>query len=149
MTLRTNRLPPESAKDFLETLEADRHELLTEAEYQDWRSWQLQALAHPPSVEWAVFIPALMAFIGGLIGILIGFDRWQYDIESGGMCVLIGLGIGGWGAYVGFGNLQMCRSIRKKSRLERLAEVEEIFTSQLITPEEHEQIKAAIETSAH
>jgi hypothetical protein len=136
----------DTAKEFLEQLLADRGTILTDEEYQDIRSWQLQTLAKPPRVEWAAAGPGLLCILIG-IGLLVSvLLTWITAPEETTMNRLaMGVILAGLGSHFFFGNLRACRPAFRRPYPERIAEIDELLRSGLITAPEHESIRQAIE----
>jgi hypothetical protein len=61
------KLEGDTAKEFLEQLAADKGAILTDEEYDSVRSSQLQTLARPPRIEWAVADRGCSAYASELV----------------------------------------------------------------------------------
>ncbi len=127
-------------------LAADRGKILSDEEYESMRSSQLESLARPPSVEWAVAGPGLVCILIGVGLLVAALLTWITAPEDTTMNrLMIGLLLVGLGSYFFFGNLHACRAAYRRPFAERLGEVDELLRSGLITAQEHESIRRAIE----
>src|SRR6266568_526287 len=136
----------DTAKEFLEQLAADRGTILTDEEYESMRSSQLQTLARPPRVEWAVAGPGLLCILLGVGLLVAALLTWITAAEDTTMNrLMIGLLLVGLGSYFFFGNLHACRAAFRRPFTERISEIDDLLRSGLITAQEHESIRKAIE----
>lgn len=136
----------ETTREFLEQLAKDRGPILTDDEYENVRSSVLRSLANPPRVEWAVAAPGLISILIG-IGLLVAvLLTWITAPEDTTMSrLIVGLLFVGLGSYFFFGNLLACRASVRRSYGERITEINDLFQSGLISKQEHETIRQAIE----
>ncbi len=136
----------DTAKEFLEQLAADRGPVLTDEEYESMRSWQLQTLAKPPRIEWAVAAPGLVCILIGVGMLVAALLTWVKAPEDTTMNrLMIGLLLVGLGSFFFFGNLRACRAVTSRSYAERKTEIDDLLRSSLISTQEHETIRQAIE----
>jgi hypothetical protein len=136
----------DTTKEFLEQLAADKGTVLTDEEYVSIRSGQIQTLAKPPRIEWAIAAPGLACVLvgGGLF--VAALLNWTTAPENSTMNrLMIGLLLVGLGSYFFFGNLRACRAVASRSNAERRTEIDDLLRSGLITAPEHETIKQAID----
>ena len=135
----TRKKEDDTAKEFLKQLAADRGTILTDEEYESIRLSQLQDLARPPRIEWAVAAP-------GLACILVGVGFLVAALPTRIMSRLVfGLFLVGLGSLFFFGVLLACRSAARRPYTERMTEIGDLLRSGLITAQEHETIRQAIE----
>src|SRR5882724_12519528 len=86
----------DTAKAFLEQLAADRGSVLADEEYESVRSWQLQTLAKPPRIEWAVATPGLACILVGVGLLVAALLTWITAPEDSSMNrLMIGLLLAG------------------------------------------------------
>jgi len=136
----------DTAKEFLEQLAADRGSVLADEEYESVRSWQLQTLAKPPRIEWAVAAPGLACILVGVGLLVAALLTWITAPEDSTMNrLMIGLLLAGLGSYLFFGNLRACRAATRRPYSERKTEIDDLLRSGLITAQEHETIRQAID----
>jgi len=136
----------DTPKEFLEMLAADRGTVLTDEEYESMRLSQLESLARPPRVEWAVAGPGLVCILIGVGLLVAALLTWITAPEDATMNrLMIGLLLVGLGSYFFFGNLHVCRAAYRRPVTERLSEIDDLLRSGLITAQEHESIRQAIE----
>ncbi len=122
------------AKEFLEQLAADRGSVLADEEYESVRSWQLQTLAKPPRIEWAVAAPGLACILVGVGLLVAAMLTWITAPEDSSMNrLMIGLLLAGLGSYLFFGNLRACRAATRRPYSERKTEIDDLLRSGLIT----------------
>jgi hypothetical protein len=136
----------DTPKEFLEMLAADRGTVLTDEEYESMRLSQLESLARPARVEWAVAGPGLVCILigGGLL--VAALLTWITAPEDTTMNrLMIGLLLVALGSYFFFGNLHTCRAAYRRPVSERLREIDDLLRSGLITAQEHESIRQMIE----
>ena len=136
----------DTAKEFLEQLAADKGSVLTDEEYESVRSWQLQNLAKPPRVEWAIAAPGLVGMLVGVGLLIAAMVTWVTAPEDTTMNrLMIGLLLVGLGSYFFFGNLRACRAVTSRSYAERKTEIDDLLRAGLITAQEHETTRKAID----
>jgi hypothetical protein len=136
----------DTPKEFLEMLAADRGAILTDEEYDSLRASQLEALAKPPRVEWSVAGPGLVCILIGLGLLVTALMTWITAPEDTTMNrLMIGLMLLGLGSYFFFGNLHACSTEYRRPFAERVSEIDGLLRLSLITAQEHESIKQAIE----
>jgi hypothetical protein len=141
----SRKLKDDTAKEFLTQLAADRG-ILTDEDYQSVRFSQLQDLARPPRVEWAVAGPGLACLLVGVGFLVAALLTWTATPEDSTMSRLtFGLLLIGLGSLFFFGNLRACRRTARRPYAERLNEIDDLLRSGLITAQEHETIRQAIE----
>jgi hypothetical protein len=147
MRIKSHRkLEGDTAKEFLEQLAADKGAILTDEEYDSVRSSQLQTLARPPRIEWAVAGPGLLCICIGVGLLVAALLTWITAPEDTTMNRLMtGLLLIGLGSYFFFGNLHACRAAFRRPYNGRISEIDGLLRSGLITSPEHEIIKQAIE----
>lgn len=136
----------DTAKEFLTQLAADKGPLLADEEYESMRSWQLQTLAKPPRIEWAVAAPGLVCILVGVGLFVAALLTWVTAPEDTTMDrLMIGLLLAGLGSYFFFGNLRACRALTSRPYSERRTEIDDLLRAGLITAQEHATISQAIE----
>jgi len=136
----------DTAKEFLEQLAADRGTILTDEEYESVRSWRLETLAKPPRIEWEIAGPGLACVIVGIGLLVAALVTWITATDDTTMNLLmIGVLLVGLGSYFFLGNLLVCRGATRRPCSERKDEVDDLLRSGLITSQEHETIRQAIE----
>jgi hypothetical protein len=139
----------DGAKEFLEQLAADRGTILTGEEYESIRSSRLQDLARPPRIEWAVAGPGLVSILIGVGLLVAALLTWITASKDTTMSRLfLGLLLIGLGSYFFFGNLRACRAATQRRRTDRMSEIDDLLHSGLITAQEHETIRQAIENES-
>ena len=127
-------------------LAADQGTILTDEEYESMRSSQLETLARPPRVEWAVAGPGLICILIGVGLLVAALLTWITAPEDTTMNrLMIGLLLLGLGSYFFFGNLHVCRAAYRRPLTERISEIDDLLRSGLISSQEHETIRQAIE----
>ena len=138
----------DSAKDFLQSLERHRGtRLLEEADYQEQRAWVLLELQRGPHLRVSTLVTfgvvGLILFgffligLGGLVNR--GAAEWLLATASG--CCLL------WWGYLFWRYVSGIREQSRMSLQERLAELEELRSSNLISQHEYEQIYGALHMS--
>jgi hypothetical protein len=136
----------DTAKRFLQQLAVDRGTILTDEEYENARSSQLQDLARSPRVQWAVAGPGIVCMLVGMglsVAALLPWITGAEDATIGHL--MLGLLLVGFGSYFFFGNLHACRAATRRPYTERISELDDLLRSGLITAREHEGIKHTIE----
>jgi hypothetical protein len=136
----------DTAKEFLEQLAADRGTILNDQDYESIRLVRLQDLARPPRVEWAVAAPGLACILLG-VGVLVAalFTGTAASAERSLGSMVFGLLLVGLGSLFFFGNLRACSAATRRPYAERMSEIDDLLRSGLITTQEHETIRQAID----
>jgi hypothetical protein len=103
-------------------------------------------LARPPRIEWAVAAPGLVSILIGVGLLVAALVSWVTAPENTTMSrLMMGLVLAGLGSFFFFGNLRACRVALRRSCAERHVEINDLLRSGLITAQEHETIRHAIE----
>ena len=140
----TSRQPGDSAVAVLRSLEADRHEWFSPAEYREMRQAVIEELAHGARCR------PFTLFTFGTVGVLLvafgilGAVLYGEDLAAGVTLILISLiallASGGW-LWSYFRGL---RQANDQSLDERLAEAAELKHAELISPQEYDYILGGI-----
>jgi hypothetical protein len=144
-----DRDPPDndSAVAVLRALEEERHSLFGEAEYRKYRKCILDELAGGARCRPSTLVT--FAVVGALLlaGLILGLYIRFGTVPGDGLLALTSTAaLGAWG-YLLFAYVRGVRREARRTLDARLAELEELRASQLISREEYEFIQAGILSS--
>ena len=129
---------------MLQGLEQERSQLLTEAEYKAAREEILEELAHGPRVRlFTVFTFAALGLLLLGFGVLV-LVRWRVEPSAGYGPVLVAIGAAAVWAYVMVGYRRSLSEELSRPLSQRLAQLEELKTRNLVSDDEYRQILTGI-----